>query len=150
MAIGEDDAAEPLARAARVLRSVPEPGWTAIEDDVIDAVRAIPRGGWPLAVVDPAPGTAQGTITVSDTVLRTALARALRGDADHMLTAVLLDVDDEGRVLRGVHIDLAARYGADVHAAAERALEVAASVVTDVIGAVDGVAIDVAVTDVFR
>ncbi|MDO3639199.1 hypothetical protein [Mycolicibacterium arseniciresistens] len=147
MAIADHEGVGSFARAGTVLRAVPEPGWSAIEERVIAAVRATTRGGWPIVVANPAPGTAPGAIAISDLVLRAALARALRGDGGYVLSHVEVDVDDV-RALRGVRVELAGRYGADLHAAVARALEVCAEVVLDLVGAVDGVAIDVAVTDI--
>lgn len=150
MALGDNDAPEPLARAARVLRSAPEPGWDAIEDDVIEAVRATPRGGWPVSVVDPAPGSAPGAIMVSDLVLRSALARRLRQADGYELARIDVEIDDARQALRSVRVELTGRYGTDLNAAIRHALDQCTAVILDVVGAVDGVLVDVAVTDVTR
>ncbi|KRE27487.1 hypothetical protein ASG82_13860 [Mycobacterium sp. Soil538] len=144
MAIGDYDV---LARASRDLRALPESGWVAIEQRVIDAVRATPRGGWPLDVVDPRPGDAPGRIEVSDLVLRAGLARALRSIPD--LTLVDVEVALDGKTLRAVRIEVSGRYGADLSATAAQARMVAAAVISDVLG-VEGVDVDIVVTDVHR
>ncbi|KMO72458.1 hypothetical protein BST22_00065 [Mycolicibacterium chubuense] len=144
MAIGDYDV---LARASRDLRAMPEPGWVAIEARVIDAVRATPRGGWPLDVVDPRPGDAAGRIAVSDLVLRAGLARALRSLPDLTLVDVAVALDEQ--TLRAVRIEVSGRYGADLAATAAQARTLAAAVINEVIG-VEGVDIDIVVTDVHR
>jgi hypothetical protein len=144
MAIGDYDV---LARASRDLRAMPEPGWVAIEARVIDAVRATPRGGWPLDVVDPRPGDAAGRIAVSDLVLRAGLARALRSLPDLTLVDVAVALDEQ--TLRAVRIEVSGRYGADLAATATQARTLAAAVINEVIG-VEGVDIDIVVTDVHR
>lgn len=144
MAIGDYDV---LARASRDLRAMPERGWVAIEARVIDAVRATPRGGWPLDVADPRPGDAAGRIAVSDLVLRAGLARALRSLPDLTLVDVAVALDE--KTLRAVRIEVSGRYGADLAATAAQARTLAAAVINEVIG-VDGVDIDIVVTDVHR
>jgi hypothetical protein len=144
MAIGDYDV---LARASRELRAMPERGWVAIEQRVIDAVRATPRGGWPLAVVDPRPGDAPGRIEVSDLVLRAGLARALRSLPD--LTLVDVAVALEEKTLRAVRIEVSGRYGADLTGTADRARTLATGVIAEILGT-EGVDIDIVVTDVHR
>lgn len=145
MAIGDYDA---IDRAARVLRVLPEPGWHAIEDDVIAAVRLTPRGGWPLLVDDPLPGTAAGVLRVSEIVLGALLSRALAGDPDYGVTDIR--IDSEESVLQSISIELSGRYLAGLPAAVERARARCEKVVADVIGATAGPSINVTVTDVHR
>ena len=139
---------ELVNRAARILRVVPEPGWQAIERDVIAAVRTTPRGGWPLDVVDPEPGGARGVLRVSDLALTNLLSRTLRGDLDYKVTDIRAQSRDGA--LLDVSIDLSCRYLADAQGAALRVRERCASVVADVIGEVADASITVAVTDVHR
>lgn len=147
MAIGDY---EVVNRASRVLRAAPEPGWSAIQDRVIAAVRATPRGGWPITVVDPEPGSAPGRLQVSDLALRAAIARALRDDPDLGLSSIDVTLDED--VLRTVSIEVSGRFGTDLNAAAARVRAIAATVVEDVVGHVDDhdVVIDVTVGDVHR
>jgi hypothetical protein len=148
MAVGDYDLGGPLARARRVLREAPEPGWEAIEECVLAAVRNTPRGGWPLTVVDPDPSPPPGTIVVSDLALKASVARELRDDADYAVGAIEVAVD--GTSLLGMRVELTGRYGADLNAAARRALASCARVVDEVIGEVETIPIEVVVTDVHR
>jgi len=145
MAVGDYDA---IDRAARVLRVLPEPGWRAIEDDVIAAVRRTPRGGWPLLVEDPSPGTAEGILRVSELVLGALLSRALADDPDYRVTDIR--IGSEEAVLHSISIELSGRYLADLPAAVERARALCEDVVADVIGDIPGLSIDVSATDVHR
>lgn len=145
MAIGDYDA---IDRAARVLRVEPEPGWRAIEDDVIAAVRSTPRGGWPLLVEDPRPGTAVGVLHVSDLVLGALLSRALAGDPDYAVTDI--DIQSEGTALQRVSVSLSGRYLADLPTAVARAEARCEQVIADVIGDMPGVSVTISVTDVHR
>lgn len=148
MAIARSDGDyELVGRAARILRVVPEPGWQEVERDVVAAVRATPRGGWPLDVVDPQPGGARGVIRVSDLALTSLLSRALRNDSDYLVTDIRAESRDNA--LLNVSIDLSCRYLADAQDAARRVRGRSAAVVADVIGetAAD---ISVTVTDVHR
>lgn len=139
---------ELVNRAARILRVVPEPGWHAIERDVVAAVRSTPRGGWPLDVDDPEPGGARGVLRVSDLALTNLLSRALRNDPDY--TVVDLRADSNDGVLNDVSIDVSCRYLADAQNAAQRVRDRAAAVIADVIGATVVPTITVTVTDVHR
>ena len=145
MAIGDY---EIIGRAATLLRAVPEPGWQAIERGVLAAVRATPRGGWPLDVVDPAPGSAPGVLRVTDLVLTHLLSVALRGERD----VVVLDVAAHGEdgVLQEVLLEVSCRYLADVAGVAQRLRARCAAVVADVLGRDAEVPIGVTVTDVHR
>ena len=143
MAIGDY---ETIDRAVRVLRALPEPGWHAIEDDVVAAVRSTPRGGWPLLVVDPHPGTAAGVLYVSDLALGTLVSRALAGDPDFGVTDIRIQSEDA--TLQAISIELSGRYLADLPAAVERARARCEQVVTEAIGDISGVVMDVTVTDI--
>jgi hypothetical protein len=145
MAIGDLDAVD---RAAHLMRAQPEPGWHAIEDAVVTAIRSTPRGGWPLLVEDPQPGSAPGTLLVSDVVLGARLSRALSGDPDYAVTDI--EIRSEGTALQGVSIRLSGRYLADLRSAAARAQARCKAVIADVVGNTTGIAINVAVDDVHR
>ncbi|TRW87929.1 hypothetical protein FK535_05710 [Mycolicibacterium sp. 018/SC-01/001] len=145
MAIGDYDV---LHRASRELRAMPEPGWAAVERRVIEAVRATPRSGWPISVVDPRPGQAPGRIEVSDLVVRAGLARVLRSLPDVALVDVSVTVDE--RMLQEVRIEVSGRYGVDLTAIAAEIRTQATAVITQVLGDATGVQIDVAFTDVHR
>ena len=143
MAIGDYDV---LARASRVLRAAPEPGWGQIEQSVIDAVRRTPRAGWPIAVADPAPGSAPGRIRVSDLVVRTLVAQQLAADPDVTLSDVEVMLD--GETLQAVRIEVSGRFGRDLVRAAERVRALAQAVVAETTG--QDVDVAVVVTDVHR
>jgi hypothetical protein len=145
MAMNDYDAVD---RAARLLRVVPEPGWQAIEDGVIAAVRATPRGGWPLLVDDPRPGTAAGVLRVSELVLGALLSRALAHDPDARVTDIR--IESQAAVLQSISVELSGRYRADLAVAVDRARAVCEEVVTEVIGDAAGVSIHAAVTDIHR
>ncbi|WP_133169433.1 hypothetical protein [Rhodococcus opacus] len=121
-----------LARAATVLRAAPEPGWEAISDRVLAAVRAATQHGRPLiatpAPVDPGPGA----LLVTDRVLCSTLARVLRRHHPCRPTGIDLDID-EG-ILRGLTIEITARYGTDLPVLADQIARTAATVVTDLLG----------------
>lgn len=142
MAIGDYDA---IDRAARRLRGVPEPGWQTIEQNVIAAVRATPRAGWPIDVDDPGPDV-PGRLRVGDLVVSSLLSRALFGDPDFVVTDI--DITSEDAVLQKVLITLSGRYGADLSTAATRARAIAAAVVDDVVGRRPDAEITVTVQDV--
>jgi hypothetical protein len=149
MAVGDYHGDEDvLGRAPRVLRAAPEPGWRTLESKVLAAVRATPRGGWPLDVDDPRPDAVPGVLRVSDLVLSTALSRALRGDPSYQVTDI--DITSEGGVLQGVSITISGRYGADLTSAGARVRRQAAAVVADVVGASSAPVIEVDVTDIHR
>lgn len=143
MAIGDYDV---LARASRVLRAAPEPGWAQIEQSVIEAVRRTPRAGWPIAVADPAPGSAPGRLRVSDLVVRTLIAQRLAADRDVALSDV--EVVLEGETLQAVHIEVSGRFGSALPRAAERVRALAGAVVAETTG--HHADVTVAVTDVHR
>jgi len=145
MAIGNYDV---LSRASRELRALPERGWMAVEQRVIDAVRATPRGGWPLEVVDPHPGQAPGRIEVSDLVLRAGVARAVRPIAQLLLVDVAVTLLD--KTLRGVRVELSGRYGADLVAATARARTLVTAAIVEIVGDAGTLDVDIAVTDIHR
>lgn len=137
-----------LSRAGKVLRELPDPGWDALAGSVIDAVRAAPRGGWPLKVHDrtaeiPSPDL----ITVSDLVLRGALARALR--FDQVAVSSIIELFSDGEELRRIRIELTGRYGTELHEVVDTARAVAVAVVDDLLGiAMPEHGIDIEVTDI--
>lgn len=144
MAIGDYDV---VGRAARILREAPEPGWRAIENRVIDAVRATPRSGWPLDVTDPDGGVIPGALRVSDLVLHMRLVDALTGDPDFVVTDV--EIASTDTTLERVAIHLTGRYGAVLPAAGARAEAACRAVLADVVGSVTQVTVTVIVDDVF-
>lgn len=149
MAVGDYHGDEDvLRRAPRVLRAAPEPGWRALESKVLAAVRATPRGGWPLDVEDARPATVPGALRVSDLVLGTELGRALRGDTSYQVTNI--DITSEEGVLQAVSITISGRYGADLTAAGARIRRQTAAVVADIVGASSVPAIEVDITDIHR
>ena len=143
--MNEEPMAAFLSRAGVLLREVTEPGWDRIADTVIEAVRATPRGGWPLRTTDSTDG---GVLAVSDLVLRGVLARALR--LDQLCVPSLIDVAVEDAELKRIRIELTARYGSELRAVVDQVRTAAAAVVEDLLGDVAGAAdlIDVVVTDV--
>lgn len=143
MAIGDYDV---LARASRVLRAAPEPGWAAIEQSVIEAVRRTPRGGWPIAAADPAPDSAPGRILVSDLAVRTLIAEQVATVPDVALVDV--DVVLDGETLRSVRVEVGGRFGSDLRGAAERVRVLTEAAVAEAVGHDADVA--VAVTEVHR
>lgn len=141
----EDDV---TIRAARALQAQPEPGWHQIRDAVIASVRSTPRGGWPLLVEDPRPGTAAGIMRVSGLVLGALLSRALADDPDYAVTGI--DVAVEDSLLQGISVELSARYPAELPPVISRVRARCHAVVAEVIGAAAGVPIHVTVSDVHR
>lgn len=142
MAIGDYDAVD---RAARRLREEPEPGWAALEQSVVAAVRATPRAGWPIDVDDPQPGT-PGRLRVGDLAISAHLSRALAGDPDFVVTDIAV-VSDDG-VLQAVSVSLSGRYRTDLVAAAHRARRAVDTVLADTIGSRPEARITVTVHDV--
>lgn len=151
MAITDDDdpLALLLARAGQALRELAEPGWDRIADTVIVAVRSTPRSGWPLRAVNPRPGQppVNGGITVSDLVLRSALARALRVDDAYAPTAI--DVSRHDSDLQRIRIEIIGRYGSRLHNIASQIRTTAAAIIDDILGPhSEGQYIDIVITDV--
>lgn len=143
MAIGDYDA---TTRAARVLRALPEPGWRAIHDDVIAAVRSVQRGGWPLRVRDPRPGSEPGMLRVSDLAVSSALSRALAGDEDFAVLGI--EVASEDEVLQLISVQLSCRYLSALSSVVERVRRTAESVLDDAVGSIPP--IDISVVDIHR
>ena len=137
-----------LARAGQALRELSEPGWDRIADTVIAAVRNTPRSGWPLTVEDPDPHPSQaGSLAVSDLVVRSALAAALRLDQICIPTAV--DILTDGTDLTRITVEIAGRYGDQLTDVAEHVRQLAHNVLDDLLGsAALGHHIDVAVIDI--
>ena len=137
-----------LNRAGVMLRGLAEPGWDRIADAVIDAVRATPRGGWPLRAEHPSDSTREGSIRVTDLVLRGVLARAVR--LDELCVPSLIDIAIDGTELTRVRIELTARYGGELRVVAEQVRAAAASVIEDLLGgaAAAGDLVEVIVTDI--
>lgn len=142
-----------LSRAASFLRDAPEPGWDAISDRVLAAVRATPRPGWPFQAAPPADDDGPGALFVSDHALRAILSRALRRRYLCRPTAITFAVDPhDDRLLRGVHLDVTGSYGTQLRSLGDQIQATVAQVVHDVLGADDtataGRPIDVTITDV--
>ena len=123
-----------FARAASFLRTRPEPGWDAIADRVIAAVRATPRQrGWPLRAQDPPGHTIEGQLYVSDNVVRSTLVMALRERYLCVPTAIAFDIDDG--TIRSIDIEVTGSYGTELHALADRIRATTRDVVADLLGA---------------
>lgn len=144
----EDPVVALLDRAGSILRLLAEPGWERIAEAVIAAIRAAPRGGSPLAAEDPGDTGREGSISVSDLVVRLVLARALR--LEHLGQLNSIDVAADGTELRSIHIELTARYGAELNDLVDRVRRVATTVVHDLLGDVGTIprVVDVVITDV--
>jgi len=142
-----------LSRAASFLRATPEPGWDAISDQVLAAVRAAPRHGWPLHAA-PIPGdTAPGSIHVSDHALRAVLARELRRRYLCRPTEITFTFDEQDdRRLRGVHLNIIGTYGTELRELGDQIRATVAEIVRDVLGDSEtqdhNQPIDVTITDV--
>lgn len=80
--------------------------------------------------------------------MRAAVARGVRSLPDVKLVDIGVMVDDAA--LRAVRIEVSGRYGADLAATAERVRTQAVAAITEVVGDVVGVEIDIAITDVHR
>lgn len=147
---GDDPLATLLSRAGQALRELGEPGWDRIADTVIAAVRNTPRSGWPLTVEDPDPHPSQaGSLAVSDLVVRSALAAALRLDQICIPTAV--DILIDGTDLTRIKVEIAGRYGDHLTDVADHVRSVAVDILDDLLGvAALGHHIDVAVIDIVR
>ena len=142
-----------LARAASFLRDLPEPGWDAISDRVLAAVRATARSGWPFQAVPLPEDTGPGALFVSDHALRAILARELRRRYLCQPTAITFTCDEvDDRTLRSVHLDVTGSYGTQLHLLGDQIRATVAQIVQQVLGADDtanwGRPIDVTITDV--
>ena len=138
-----------FTHAASFLRNQPEPGWDAIADRVIAAVRATPRQrGWPLRAQNPPGHTTEGQLYVSDNVVRSTLVTALRQRYLCVPTAIAFDID--GGAIGSIDIEVTGSYGTELHALADRIRATTRDVVTDLLGAraLDRGPIDITVTNV--
>ncbi len=146
--MSDDPIAAFLNRAGSILRELAEPGWDRIADAVIDAVRATPRGGFPLFATDPDESSVKGSISVSDLVLRGVLARAVR--LEQLCAPSGIDIAAEGAELKRIRIELTARYGSELREVAEQVRLVAIAVVEDLLGdlSANRNTIEVVITDV--
>lgn len=126
-----NDPDDPLIRAATILRAAPEPGWDTISDRVLDAVRATPRPAWPLATTSHGP-TRDGSIFVTDHVLRSVLARTLR--VRHLGQPTAIHVETEGNRLRAVNLEITSSSGTSLRELAEQVRLTAAEVIDDLFG----------------
>lgn len=137
-----------LARAGRILREAPEPGWDSVAARVAATVRGTSRvGGWPLrADGDDRPGP--GHLFVNENVLRSTLAVTLRETYVCAPTAVEFDVVDGS--LRGVRIEVTGSYGTELRELADHLRSTAAEIIGELIGpAAERLSpIDVAITNV--
>ena len=148
-----------LSRAASFLRDAPEPGWDAISDRVLAAVRATPRPGWPFQAAPLVDDVGPGMLLVSDHALRAVLARALRRRYLCRPTAITFTVDPhDHRRLSGVHLEVTGSYGTQLHLLGDQIRTTVTHVVHDILGTGDddgdgdaahrGRPIDVTITDV--
>lgn len=137
-----------LARAADILRTEAEPGWDAIADRVIAAVRATPRLGAQPLLADAPAGSDSGHTYVSDHVLRSNLVVAVRQRLFCAPTAI--DFDTDGATLRGVHLAITGSYGTELRILADHIRATTLDVITDILGpSRDGDApVDITITDV--
>ncbi|WP_241384603.1 hypothetical protein [Rhodococcus sp. CH91] len=117
-----------LVRATMLLRTAPEPGWDTISDRVLAAVRVTPRPAWPLATTSHGPSR-DGSIFVTDHVLRSILARTLR--ARYLGRPTAIDLDTEGDSLRAVNLEITGSYGTDLRELAEQVRRTATEVIDD-------------------
>jgi hypothetical protein len=125
-----------LSRAASFLRDAPEPGWDAISDRVLAAVRATPRHGWPLQAAPLPDEVGTGALFVSDHALRAILARELRRRYLCLPTAITFTVDPhDDRLLSGVHLDITGSYGTELRLLGDQIRATVAQIVHDVLGA---------------
>jgi hypothetical protein len=138
-----------LSQAASFLRDQPEPGWDAIADRVIAAVRATPRhGGWSLRAQSPPGHATPGRIYVSDHVVRSTLAAVLRQRYLCAPTAIDFDIDDE--TIRAVHIEVTGSYGTGLLELADHIRATTVNTITELLGASthDHRPVDITITDV--
>jgi hypothetical protein len=101
-----------LQRASALLRSTPEPGWSALRVRLRAAVQAAPRGAWPLCT-DTGSGTTAGAVYISDHVLRAILARELR--RRHSCQPTTIDFTRKGTALQAVRITMTGTYRTALH-----------------------------------
>jgi hypothetical protein len=142
-----------LSRAASFLRDAPEPGWDAISDRVLAAVRATPRHGWPIQATPLPDDTGPGELYVSDHALRAVLARALRRRYLCVPTAITFTFDQhDDRLLRGLHLDITGSYGTELRLLGDQIRATVHQIVHEVLGPVHNAhqrrPIDVTISDV--
>lgn len=95
----------------------------------------------------PSDSRGEGAISITDLVLRGALARAVR--LDQVCVPSLIDIAVESTEVKRIRIELTVRYGSELRAVAEQVRTVAAAVVADLLGDLDaGRLVDVVVTDI--
>jgi hypothetical protein len=137
-----------LSQAGGFLATAPEPGWDAIADRVIAAVRATPRpGGWPLTADGP-DHRGPGHLYISENVIRSTLAVTLRQLYLCAPTAIEFSID--AGTLRAVHIEVTGSYGTELRQLADRIRATTADTITELLGvtATDRGPIDITITDV--
>ncbi|PZT99523.1 MAG: hypothetical protein DI630_16635 [Gordonia sp. (in: high G+C Gram-positive bacteria)] len=141
---------DPLVhRAAAILRSSPEPGWDAIRAQVIAAVRATPRHAWPLQTSTPPGPPSEGSVYISDHVLRSTVARELR--RTYLCQPTAIDIEFNATELRALTITITASYGAHLHTLAERIRATTAQIITGLYahhGTSARAHIDIIITDI--
>lgn len=138
-----------LDRAAAILRSTSDPGWDAASEQIIAAVRAAPRHGWPLETDTPPGPPDEGSVYITDHVLRSTVARELR--RTYLCQPTAIDIDFDGTELRALTIHVTGSYGAHLHTLAERIRATTADIITDLYahhGATARAHIDIIITDV--
>lgn len=144
------DADDVLARAASELREHEEPGWSAASRSVLRAVRGATRRSVPLEAAWPSGADGADRLLVSDLVVVRLVAAALRAVDGVAPGRVVLAVRD--RRCEGAEVQVVARYGTDLAAAARQVRAVVVAVLDDVLGPVGAGAparaVDVVVDDV--
>ena len=134
-----------LARATRALREAPEPGWGDVADRVRTRLRTVSRPGRPLTVREDRAGVVQVDTRVVVDAVRRAVA-SLPGTRP-----VAVAVVAAGTRAVSVRIEVAVRFGCDVHAAADAVRDRTREVLQTLLGAprpVDVTVVDVTAVDV--
>lgn len=138
-----------LHRAAAILRSTPEQGWDAISEQVVAAVRNTPKHASPLQTNTPPGPPREGTVYITDHVLRSTLAQALQ--RTYLCRPTAIEIEFTGTELLALTINITGSYGAHLHTLAERIRSTTADVITDLFadnGAHARAHIDIVITDV--
>ncbi|BDX35190.1 hypothetical protein TUM20985_57370 [Mycobacterium antarcticum] len=138
-----------LSQATDFMRHQPEPGWDAIADRVIAAVRATPRhGGRPLRAQVPPGDATPGHTYISEHVVRSALVVALRRRYLCVPTAIDFDIPDDA--IRAVHIEVTGSYGTELLKLGDRIRATTVDTIDELLGASanDRRPVDVTITDV--
>ena len=102
-----------LDRATRALREAPEPGWGDVADRLRTRLRTVSRPGRPLTVREDRAGVVQVDTRVVVDAVRRAVA-SLPGTRPVAVVVVAA-----GTRATSVRVDVAVRFGADAHAAAD-------------------------------